>query len=87
VFGRLPRLHRWVLAALSVLAGCGLGAWVSHWSIRGSDFACTDVLLGVCLAPDVNVVPVLVGAGLGLMAAVWLTYQPDAPRQLPVDKG
>jgi hypothetical protein len=86
MFGRLPRLHRWVLVVLSMLTGTGLGAWVSHWSLRGADYSCTDVLVGICLAPSVNLVPVLVGAGLGLMAAVWLTYQPDQPRRLPVDR-
>jgi hypothetical protein len=86
MLGRLPRLHRWVLIALSALTGSGLGAWVSHWSIGGSGYSCTDVLLGVCVAPNVNLVPVLVGTGLGLMAAVWMTYQPDQPRRLPVDR-
>lgn len=86
MLGRLPRLHRWMLIILSAISGSGLGAWVSHWSIQGSDFSCTDVLLGVCVMPEVNLVPVLVGAGLGLMAAVWLTYQPDEPRRLPLDR-
>lgn len=87
MLGPLPRLHRWVLVALSTFTGMGLGAWVSHWSVRGADYGCSDVLLGVCLMPDVNLLPVLVGAGLGLMAAVWLVYQPDEPRRLHLDDG
>jgi len=85
VLGRLPRLHRWVLMICSALCGTGLGAWVSYWSLQRSGYSCTDVMLGVCIAPGVNLVPVLVGTGVGLMAAVWLTYQPDPPRHLPVD--
>ena len=85
MLGRLPRLHRWVLMCCSTLCGTGLGAWVSYWSLQRSGYSCTDVLLGVCLAPGVNLIPVLVGTGVGLMAAVWLTYQPDPPRHLPVD--
>ena len=87
MLGPLPRLHRWVLVALSVLTGTSLGASVSHWSLRASDYSCSDVLLGACVAPDVNLMPVLAGACLGLMAAVWLTYQPDQPRRLPLDGG
>lgn len=86
MLGPLPRLHRWVLVGLSVMSGAGLGAWVSHWSVASAEYGCSDVLLGVCVAPTVNLVPVLVGAGLGLMAALWLTYQPDEPRRLPLDK-
>ena len=86
MLGRLPRLHRWVLILCSALTGAGLGAWVSHWSVRGADYGCSDVLLGVCVAPTVNLVPLLVGAGLGLMGALWLVYQPDAPRRVPLDR-
>ncbi|HEX2175042.1 MAG TPA: OapA N-terminal domain-containing protein [Nocardioidaceae bacterium] len=86
MLGRLPRLHRWVLIVLSALTGSGLGAWVSHWTVRTSEFGCGDVLLGVCLMPDVNLLPVLVGTGLGLMGAIWLVYEPDQPRRLPLDK-
>lgn len=86
MLGRLPRMHRWVLIVLSALTGSGLGAWVSHWSVAGSEYGCSDVLLGVCVMPEVNLIPVLVGAGLGLMAAVWLIYQPDQPRRLPLDR-
>ena len=56
MLGRLPRLHRWVLIALSALTGTGLGAWMSHLSIGGSGYSCTDVLLGVCVAPNVRAV-------------------------------
>ncbi len=86
MLGPLPRLHRWVLIALSTLTGSGLGAWVSHWTISTSDFTCGDVLLGVCVMPEVNLVPVLVGAGLGLMAAIWLVYQPVPSSRLPLRK-
>lgn len=86
MLGPLPRLHRWVLIGLSALTGAGLGAWVSHWSVAGADYGCSDVLLGFCVAPTVNLVPVLVGAALGLMAAVWLVYEPDEPRRLPLDR-
>lgn len=86
MLGPLPRLHRWVLVALSAVMGAGLGAWVSHWSLRTADFGCTDVLLGVCVAPSVNLLPVLAGTALGLMTAVWLVHQPDTPRRLPIDE-
>jgi hypothetical protein len=86
MLGPLPRLHRWILIGLSTLSGAGLGAWVSHWTLRSADYACTDVLLGVCALPQVNLLPVLVGGGLGLMIALWLVYQPDEPRRLPIDR-
>jgi hypothetical protein len=86
MLGRLPRLHRWVLIFLSTLTGSGLGTWVSHWSLRTSDYGCADVLLGVCVMPSVNLLPVLVGAGLGLMVSVWLVYEPEKPRRLPLDR-
>jgi hypothetical protein len=87
MLGPLPRFHRWVLVALSGLSGAGLGAWVSHWTLRSADYSCGDVLLGVCVMPQVNLLPLLVGTGLGLMIAIWLVYQPDEPRDLPVDRG
>lgn len=86
MLGRLPRLHRWVLIVLSALTGTSLGAWVSHWSISRSGYDCGDVLSGVCLAPTVNLAPVVVGTALGLMAAVWLVYEPDPPRRVPIEK-
>jgi hypothetical protein len=86
MLGRLPRLHRWVLILLSTLTGAGLGAWVSHWSLRTSDYGCADVLLGVCVAANVNLLPVLLGGGLGFLAAVWLVTPPDEPRRLPLDR-
>jgi hypothetical protein len=86
MLGPLPRLHRWVLIALSALTGAGLGAWVSYWSLSHGELGCGDVLLGVCVTPVVNLVPVLVGGALGLLVALWLVYQPDQPHRLPVDR-
>jgi hypothetical protein len=86
MFGRLPRLHRCVLFTLSALAGAGLGAWVSHWSLGGADQACSDAMLGVCVAPGVNAVPLVAGAALGLMIAVWLVSEPHEPRRIPVER-
>ncbi len=86
MLGPLPRLHRWVLAGLSALSGAGLGAWVSHWMLSTAAYSCSDVLVGICLLPQVNLLPVLVGAALGLMVALWMVYQPDEPRHLPVDR-
>ena len=75
MFGRLPRLHRCVLFTLSALAGAGLGAWVSHWSMRGSD-----------LVPGVDAVPLVAGAALGLLVATWLVSEPHEPRRIPVER-
>jgi hypothetical protein len=85
MLGRLPRLHRRVLVVLSTLSGAGLGAWVSHWSLRGAESTCSDVLAG-CVPAAVDPLPVLVGAALGLMAAVWLVYQPQEPRRVRLDR-
>jgi hypothetical protein len=75
MFGRLPRLHRFVLFTLSAFAGAGLGAWVSHWSMRGT-----------YLAPGVDAGPLVAGAALGLMVAVWLVSEPHEPRRIPVER-
>lgn len=86
MLGRLPRMHRWALIVVSTLTGAGLGAWVSHWSVSRADSGCTDVLAGVCVAPSVNLIPVLAGGALGLATSLWLVYEPDRPRRLPVDR-
>jgi hypothetical protein len=85
MLGPLPRLHRWVLIGLSALSGAGLGAWVSHWTLHTTGYGCSDMLMGICVLPQVSLLPVLVGTALGLMVALWMVYQPDEPRRLPVD--
>lgn len=86
MFGRLPRLHRFVLFTLSALAGAGLGGWVSHWSMISADRACSDAALGACVAPGIDAVPLVAGAALGLMVAVWLVSEPHEPRRIPVER-
>jgi len=75
MFGRLPRLHRFVLFTLSAFAGAGLGAWISHWPTRGAG-----------LAPGLDVVPLVAGAAVGLMVAAWLVGEPHEPRRVPVER-
>lgn len=87
MIGPLPRLHRWILRLVCAVAGAALGAWVSGLAAAQSGYVCTDVLLGVCIAPTLNLLPIIAGTALGLIAALILVYDPHDPhRTVSVDE-
>lgn len=81
MIGPLPRLHRWTLLLIGTVAGAALGAWVSKLAVGQSDYACTDVLLGVCIGPALNVLPIIAGIALGLLSTLILIYHPEDTRR------
>jgi hypothetical protein len=86
MIGPLPRLHRWVLFVVCAVGGAVLGAWVSGLAVAQSDYVCGEILLGVCIAPTVNLLPIIAGTALGLIAALILLYDPHDPdRTVAVD--
>jgi hypothetical protein len=87
MIGPLPRLHRWILLLVCALAGAALGAWVSLLAAAQSDYVCGEVLLGVCIAPTLNLLPIIAGTALGLIAGLILVYDPHDPhRTVAVDE-
>lgn len=82
MLGPLPRLHRWVVTLVGGLAGAAVGAWVSSLASAQSMYSCSDVLLGVCVAPAVNLLPVVGGLCLGLLAGLLLVYDPHDPHRV-----
>lgn len=79
MLGPLPRLHRWTLIGVCVIAGALLGAWIADLSATTAPYACSDVLTGTCLAPTINLLPVLAGIALGLLIGLGLVHQPQRP--------
>ncbi|MDP9444860.1 MAG: hypothetical protein M3P83_11165 [Actinomycetota bacterium] len=83
MLGPLPRLHRWMLLGVCAVTGAVLGAWLADRAATGASYSCSDVLAGVCLAPTVNLVPVLAGLALGLLVAFVLGSRPQRPPTVP----
>lgn len=81
MIGPLPRLHRWILLLVSGLAGAALGAWVSRLAAAQSDYACSEIMLGVCIGTTLNLLPIVAGTTLGLIAALILVYHPHDPHR------
>ncbi len=80
MLGHLPRLHRWIITVVCTIAGAAVGALVSYRALSAQPITCADVLTGTCVAPGVNLIPVIAGAVLGLLTALFLTYAPDGRR-------
>ena len=81
MIGSLPRLHRWIVVLVCGVAGAALGAWVSDLAAAHAGYSCHDVMLGVCIGSTLNLVPIVAGTALGLIAAVVLVYNPHDPHR------
>lgn len=86
MIGSLPRLHRWIVVLVCGVAGAALGAWVSNLAAAHAGYACGEVMLGVCIGSTLNLVPIVAGTALGLVAAIVLVYDPHDPhRKVAID--
>lgn len=81
MIGSLPRLHRWIIVLVCGVAGAALGAWVSNLAVEHAGYACGEVMLGVCIGSTLNLVPIIAGTALGLIAAIILVYNPHDPHR------